>query len=145
MSNALDDVTDETVDAAHIRLRVEDWEKRLNGLYDTIRQWLPEGWAARQGMPVHMHEGLMRKFDIEARQLPTLQCVNPKGAVVTLVPRALWIIGANGRVDLKFGKRHYLIVDLADNFEKPDWRAAPADHRSDRQTISSAWLKSILP
>ena len=96
MSNVLDDVTDETVDATHVRLRIEDWEKRLNGLYNTISQWLPKGWTACQGTPVRMREGLMRKFGIEARQLPTLQCVNGKGAVVTLEPRALWIIGANG-------------------------------------------------
>ena len=145
MSNVLDDVTNETVDAAHVHQRIEDWEKRLNGLYGMISEWLPEGWIARQGTPVRMHEGLMRKFGIEARQLPTLQCVSQEGAVATLAPRALWIIGENGRVDLKLGARHYLIVDLADNFEKPDWQAAPADQRSDRQVISGTWLKSILP
>ena len=145
MSNVLDDVTDETVDATHVRLRIEDWEKRLNGLYNTISQWLPKGWTACQGTPVRMREGLMRKFGIEARQLPTLQCVNGKGAVITLEPRALWIIGANGRVDLTFGAQRYLIVDLADNFEKPDWHVAPADHRSDRRMLSSDWLKSVLP
>ena len=145
MSDVLDDVTDETVDAAHVRLRVEDWEKRLGGLYGTISGWLPQGWTTRHGTPVRMHEKLMRKFGIEARQLPTLQCVNENGTVATLAPHALWIIGTNGRVDLRLGKRHYLIIDFADNFETPDWQAAPADRRSDCQVISDAWLKGILP
>lgn len=93
MSNVLDDVPDETIDAAHVRLRVEGREKRLNGLYDTISRWLPEGWTACQGTPVRMHEGLMRRFGIEARQLPTLQCVGQDGAVTTLSPHALWTSG----------------------------------------------------
>jgi hypothetical protein len=29
MSTVLDDVTDERIDAGHIRRRVEDWEERL--------------------------------------------------------------------------------------------------------------------
>lgn len=120
-------------------------KKRLIGLYDTIGGWLPEGWTARQGAPIRMHEGLTRKFGIEARQLPTLQCVSQEGAVATLAPHALWIIGENGRVDLRLGARHYLIVDLADNFETPNWQAAPADQRSNRQVISGDWLRSVLP
>ena len=144
MSNVLDDVTDETVDATHIRRRVDDWEKRLDGLYDMIDGWLPDGWTARKGAPVGMHEELMRKFGIAARQLPTLECVNQEGAVARLEPRALWIIGGNGRVDLKFGAQHYLIVDLAENFRVPDWRAAPADHRCDRETVSRDWLGRVL-
>ena len=66
MSKVLDDVTDETVDAAHVHQRFEDWEKRLNGLDGTISERLPEEWTARQGVPVRMHEGLMRKVDIDA-------------------------------------------------------------------------------
>ena len=144
MGNVLDDVTDEKVDETHIRQRVEDWEKRLYSLYDMIKGWLPDGWTARKGTPVGMHEQLMRQFGIETKQLPTLECVNQEGAVVRLEPRALWIIGGNGRVDLKFGARHYLIVDLAENFGAPDWRASPADRRCDREMVSSDWLGRVL-
>ena len=145
MGNVLDDVTDETVDRTHVLRRVDDWQQRLHGLYNMIEGWLPNGWTVQREASVSMHEGLMRKFGIEPRKLPTLRCDNGKGTLVTLEPRALWIIGANGRVDLKCGTRHYLIVDLTDNFETPEWQAAPADHRSERRTVSSDWLRSILP
>ncbi|MDE0207266.1 MAG: hypothetical protein OXP66_14725 [Candidatus Tectomicrobia bacterium] len=145
MGNVLDDVTDETVDKAHVLRRVEDWQQRLHGLYDMIKEWLPYGWTVQREASVSMHEGLMRKFDIEPKRLPTLNCDNGKGTVITLEPRALWIIGANGRVDLKCGKEHYLIVDLAENFETPTWQAAPAERRSERRAVSSDWLRSILP
>ena len=69
MGTVLDDVTSETVDAAHIRRRVDDWEERLNGLYALIGDWLPDGWEARGGAPVVMHERLMRKFDVAAKRI----------------------------------------------------------------------------
>ena len=144
MGNVLDDVTDETVDKAHVLRRVEDWQQRLHSLYDMIEEWLPDGWTAQREASVSMHEGLMRKFGIEPRLLPALRCESGKETVVTLEPRALWIIGANGRVDLKYDKKLYLIVDLADNFEAPTWQAAPTDRRSERQTVSGDWLRNIL-
>ena len=145
MRNVLDDVTDETVDREHVLQRVDNWESRLHALYEMIKEWLPDGWTVQREGLVSMQEQLMRKFAIEPRQLPTLTCANRNGTVVTLEPRALWIIGANGRVDLKCGPRHYLIVDLADNFETPKWQAAPAEQRSERRAVSSDWLESVLP
>ena len=59
MSTVLDEVTSEAIDATHIRRRVDDWEERLNGLYATIGDWLPDGWVARRGAPVLMHEKLI--------------------------------------------------------------------------------------
>ena len=145
MGNVLDDVTDETVDKAHVLRHVDDWQQRLHGLCDRIEGWLPDGWTVQRETSVSMHEGLMRKFGIEPRRLPTLRCERGKETLVTLEPEALWIIGANGRVDLTCDTRHYLIVDLADNFETPEWQAAPAEKRSERHAVSGDWLRSILP
>ena len=79
MGTVLDDVTSDTVDAAHIRRRVDDWEERLNGLYATIGDWLPDGWEARPGAPVVMHEPLMRKFGMDAKPMPTLELRDREG------------------------------------------------------------------
>ena len=63
---------------------------------------------------------------------------------VKLKPDALWIIGNNGRVDVKRDGRRYLIVDAAENFEEPDWQAAPAENRCDREAVTPDWLRRIL-
>ena len=144
MSTVLDDVTDERIDSGHIQRRVEDWEERLRALYTMIRDWLPEGWTARNGTPVRMHEAMMRQVGIPPKRLPTLQLVDRAGGVAKFEPRALWIIGCNGRVDLKQANYHFLIVDLAENFEPPDWRAARADRRRDRVSVTRDWLRSVL-
>ena len=74
----------------------------------------------------------MRKFGLDAKRMPTLELRDrAAGHVARLEPRGLWIIGSNGRVDLKDGSQRYLIVDTAENFEAPDWQAARADRRYD--------------
>ena len=144
MGTVLEDVTSETIDAAHIRRRVGDWEERLNKLFTVIGEWLPEGWEARRGTPVVMHEELMRKFGVAAKQMPTLELRDRAGHVARLEPRGLWIIGSNGRVDLKHGGHRYLIVDTAESFAAPEWLAAPAERRCDREAVTRDWLRRIL-
>ena len=144
MGTVLEDVTSDTIDAQHIRRRVDDWEERLNGLFAAIGGWLPDGWEARQGAPVVMHEELMRRFGVAAKRMPTLELGDRAGHVARLVPRGLWIIGSNGRVDLKRDGHRYLVVDMAENFEAPDWQAAPADQRCTREAVSEDWLKRVL-
>ena len=144
MGTVLEDVTSDSIDARHIRRRVDDWEERLNGLFAAIGGWLPDGWKARQGAPVVMDEELMRRFGVAAKRMPTLELRDSAGHVARLVPRGLWIIGSNGRVDLKRDGRRYLMIDMAENFETPDWQAAPAEHRCARETVSEDWLKRIL-
>lgn len=144
MGNVLDEVTDDTIDASHVLRRVEDWETRVNALYATVQAWLPEGWTARDGAPVRMHEELMREFSVPARSIPTLLLDSDAGRSAVLEPRGLWIIGANGRVDMKIGDRHYLLVDVAGNFEAPQWQAASLERRIDRVALTESWFARAL-
>ena len=144
MGTVLEDVTSETIDATHIRRRVDDWEERLGSLFAAVDGWLPDGWEARPGDPVVMDEELMRRFGVAAKRMPTLELQDRAGHLAKLVPRGLWIIGSNGRVDLKRDGRHYLIVDMAENFDAPDWQAAPAERRCDREAVTEDWLRRIL-
>ena len=141
---ALDDVTSESIDAQHVQRRVDDWEERVKNLYEQISDWLLDGWEAQQGTPVVMHEELMRNFGIAAKQIPTLNLLNQTGDKVRLEPRGLWIIGGNGRIDLKHNGQLYFIVDLAENFERPDWQAIPAEKRSEHEEVTQEWLERVL-
>ena len=93
MSTVLDDVTDETVDAAYVQRRVDDWAARVEGLYAELRGWLPDGWSARAGAPVRMHEEMMRRFDVAPREIPTLRLAGAADECAVLEPRGLWIVG----------------------------------------------------
>ena len=144
MKTVLEEVTSDAVDAEHVRRRVEDWEARLNGLYAMIGEWLPDGWEARRGVSVVMHETMMQRFGVEAKRLPTLELHGRAGRVFRLTPRGLWIIGNNGRVDLKGDGSHYIVIDMADNFEEPNWEVSRDDRRSDREAVTREWLRRLL-
>ena len=144
MGTVLEDVTSETIDAEHIQRRVKDWKKRVNEFFTSISGWLPDGWEAKSGAPVSMNEELMRKYDVDAIQMPTLEFRDCSGHVAKIVPRGLWTIGTNGRIDLKLQGQHYLIVDMAENFKEPDWQAVRAEERQIRETVNKAWLRRIL-
>ena len=144
MSTVLDDVTDETVDAAYVQRRVDDWAARVEGLYAELRGWLPDGWSASAGAPVRMHEEMMRRFDVAPREIPTLRLAGAADECAVLEPRGLWIVGANGRVDMRGGGRHYLLVDMADNFGKPVWQASSVERRRDRVALTEGWFRQAL-
>ena len=144
MRTVLEDVASESIDAEHVRRRVDDCEERLGGLFAAIGGWLPDGREARQGAPAVMDEELMRRFGVAAKRMPTLDLEDRTGHVARLVPRGLWIIGSNGRVDLKRDGRRYLIVDMAESFEAPDWQAASAERRCSREAVSEDWLNRVL-
>lgn len=144
MKTVLEEVTSDAIEAEHVRRRVRDWEARVSGLYAMIGEWLPDGWEARQGVPMVMHEKMMQVFGVEARRMPTLELHDRTSRVLKLAPDALWIIGTNGRVDLRGVRPGYIIIDTADNFEEPRWEVCPADRRSDREPVSRDWLRRIL-
>lgn len=144
MKTVLEEVTSDAVDVEHVRRRVEDWEARLNGFYAKIGEWLPDGWEARRGVPVVMHAKMMQRFGVEAKQLPTLELHSRTDRVIKLVPDALWIIGANGRIDLKGDGGRYIIIDYADNFAEPRWEVSRADRRSHREPVTREWLRLLL-
>ena len=144
MSTVLDEVTSDTIDARHVRRRVDDWEERVNGLYAMSGDWLPNGWETSRGAPVLMHEKPMRKFGVGAKRTPTLELHGRAGQVARLEPHALWIIGNNGRVDMKRDGRRYLIVDAPEHFEEPDWQVARDEQRCEREAVARDWLRRIL-
>jgi hypothetical protein len=64
--------------------------------------------------PTVMHEELMRKFNVPPTQMPTFEVIRGTERVMRVQPKGLWIIGANGRVDLITKKASYILVDEAE-------------------------------
>ena len=143
MSTVLDDVTSESIDADYVRRRIDDWNHRLNSLYGELSAALPEGWSTKRAT-VEMHEELMRKFNVPSVSIPSLSFVHVSGATASLTPRELWVIGANGRLDLTADGQRYIVVDLADSFTSPTWQVCPAQDRWNRQPFTPDWLRDIL-
>ena len=144
MATVLDDVTNGDIDAGYVQRRVDDWADRVDGLFRTVAEALPEGWSPAASATVPMHEELMRKYNVPPKRLPTLPLRHQSGAGASLVPRSLWVIGANGRLDLTFNGQRYIVFDTSDSFTPPDWHVCPAQDRQERERLTPEWLRQVL-
>ena len=107
---------------ADVERRVEDWLQRLERLYRGIAQWADErGWSVDRAQTVEIHEELMRRFAVPARRQPVLRIEDGHSGYALFKPKGLWVIGANGRVDLFTSRGVYILVDFADHFAEPNW------------------------
>lgn len=143
MTTVLDEVTSDSIDAPYVRRRVDDWIHRLNSLYGELSVALPEGWLTKAAT-VTMHEELMRKFNVPPASVPALSLAHASGATASLTPRGLWVIGANGWLNLTADEQRYLVLDLADSFACPEWQVCPAQDRGKREPFTPDWLHRIL-
>jgi hypothetical protein len=76
-----------------------------------MEKWLPEGMAITGRAPTPMLEELMRKFNVGPAEMPTFEIVRGTERVMRVQPKGLWVIGANGRVDLITKNASYILVD----------------------------------
>ena len=134
----------QTVDRAYVEKRLDDWRERIDRLYADIESWLPGQWSMADGGRVSIHEDLMLKFGVPQRTLPIRTLLKLGRAAGRIEPRGLWIIGANGRVDLVLPTSHYLIVDRADSFEVSNWQIASLTARRDQHRLTDDVFKKIL-
>ena len=144
MTTVLEDIVSDSLDPEYGLQRVEDWEYRLTELYSTIRSWLPDSWQATEGEPIVMHEKLMQKAGIKQRKIPTLKVFNQVGHEILFVPKGLWIVCANGRVDLKYKCERYFIYDSAKIFEQPDWKVVNPMYWERREPLNEEWMAHLL-
>jgi hypothetical protein len=144
VADVLEEVTGSEITREHVVHRVDDWEARIGDLFSEIAQWLPPGWATTRPRTVSMNEPMMRHVGVAARQLPVLQISRDGSDIAQLEPRGLWILGTNGRLDLVGKTGHYLIIDDAEIFGRPDWRIAPLAARTQREKLDRTRLLAAL-
>lgn len=112
---------EEIMDAKRVEGRVTDWVARLNRLYSQLDRWareVPDARVERKPMQ-QLIEPIMERFAVPARDVPTYTVfVNAKYRIA-FVPSSVWIMGANGRVDVSTNVRHHSLVDIGGKGGKP--------------------------
>lgn len=132
------------IDRAHVQRRIDDWRGRVAGLYDDLESWLPTGWSALRRLDVVMDEQVMRSVGVSKERLPSL-VLQRGGSSVRLEPRALWIMGANGRIDMVAPSGHAVIIDHADLYEPARWTIAPFRDQLDQRSLTRESFIGTLP
>jgi hypothetical protein len=116
---------DTTISKDHIEQRVDDWEKRIADLYSSIKGWLAPlpSYEVKERQDVKMYEELMQKNEVPERTLTSLDIYFEGRIVAAVKPIGLWIVGANGRVDILLNKGAIMLIDISERFDPPSWVA----------------------
>ena len=123
--------TEEKIDKRHIEKRVRDWKKRVADLYATIKLWLKNSeYSLVIGQKSTMFKEQMSRFHVPKTDVDTADIYKNKKFVMTIKPNGLWVIGANGRIDILTMKGNYLLIDFAEEFKNPQWKLYIADKKN---------------
>jgi hypothetical protein len=144
MADVLEEITSQDITKDHVVRRIDDWLNRIGKLFASVETWLPSGWRIAGTRTVKMDSDIMRRFGVEPRQIPALDMVSPDGRKASIEPEGLWIVGANGRLDLFYGHKHFVISDRAENFAPPDWKIADFDEPSKLQKLDKETFLNAL-
>lgn len=133
----------EVMDSRYVNRRVEDWKVRLAELfYFFERQLKGSSFAVSKRSTVRMNEELMQKFFIKPVELQSMHVLKDGNTVLMLKPKGLWIVGANGRVDLMTPTGSYVLIDTAEFDRKPKW--VIYDRRRDQTPLTTSVIRRIL-
>jgi hypothetical protein len=109
------------IDTAYVERRVKDWGANVRTLFHDVSEWASPNFITDMKTSVPMNEEMMRRFGVKEVKMPVLK-ISRKGTVAaTLVPIGLWVIGANGRVDLLTPKQAFIVVNTAAHPRPPEW------------------------
>lgn len=143
--NVWETTADGIFDRAIVLDRVADWERRLTVFFAQIAEWVADQstLCVQQTRTVTMSEELMRNFGVPDRELPILDVLENGEAVASFVPRALWIIGADGRVDLITRSGTDILVYDRDT-KPPGWQIADRDKRTQLTAFDEQKFSALL-
>jgi hypothetical protein len=147
---------DRPVDAAHVRARLQDWKIRVDRLYDFIESVLGTRYNYDRTEKQHIAEEQVQRAGLREDQVPVLDvlCIeHPSGTPrAKLVPRGLWIIGANGRIEFRVLRsdnrlKLYYIVDTSlplSGAEKAEWHLIDPSNVLEEHPLTEQLLREVI-
>lgn len=115
------DAAPSALSRTEVAARVDEWQKRIASLFSEIKAWGQQnGWTADDSGSIGMHEEPMRRAGVQQVTLPVLRIDGPSGYAL-FKPKGLWVIGANGRVDLYTSAGAYVLVDRSEYGSASQW------------------------
>jgi hypothetical protein len=110
--------------------RLHDWRHRVHALYDNVQTHLDSPYVCDRSGKQRSLEGRTQQAGLTEDDVPEIDIlrIERNGHVVAqFTPRMLWMIGANGRVDLlvtsqRAGRLFILFDRSAPLSNQSDWR-----------------------
>jgi hypothetical protein len=120
-------------DREYIQSRLDDWMKRVTHLYESIEDWISEkgDYKLKIGFPVVIYETVMERYNIPAINVNTADIFKGKQIVLSLKPKGLWTIGANGIINIISKTGIYSLLDNSKPFDTSEWRLYTSSNKFD--------------
>lgn len=136
----------EEIDKPYIERRVAEWANRIDALYSIVQDALSgmREISTSMSRSISMNEELMQKYSVPGRELPILDIKKNGQIIATLKPIGLWVIGANGRVDLLSEKGSYILVDHAEHGTTPDWKVFTPSNRTKSESFDANFIRRAV-
>jgi hypothetical protein len=143
------EATDLTPD--HAKKRLDDWRERVHALFDAIESEFDgtDLKVDRRGKHTSWEE-LAQRMGVKPPELDILRIERGDGTnAAILIPKGLWVVGANGRVDLRIihpaGSEVYLLLDQSEPFAGvAQWVRSRISAPFEREPFEPQWLKAKL-
>jgi hypothetical protein len=133
--------------------RLRDWQSRVHTLYGQIEHALGTDYSFDRTGKNRSMEERVQQAGLSLKDVPPLDILRIERAgrlVAVIQPRGLWIIGANGRLDLVMtpstgGQRLFTLIDLSSPMEnRTDWRIVRADDRLHQPAFEPGRLRELM-
>ncbi|MCI4626027.1 MAG: hypothetical protein L3V56_08695 [Candidatus Magnetoovum sp. WYHC-5] len=134
------------IDKLDIEERVKDWKERLNNLYLLVEKTLSgkKNIICKKNRSTIMYEELMRKYNVNSENIPILDIYKDKIIIAIFEPIGLWVIGANGRVDILTESGAYIVVDIAEKGKEPKWQVFTPKNRRYSKELDSSFITELV-
>ena len=134
------------IDKDHILKRIADWKKRVNNLYKETKSWIKANpnLSIIIGKPTPMYELFMESFQIRQTEIETADILKGKRIILSFKPKGLWMIGANGRIDIISQVGNYILIDNSEEFEAPNWQISKASDRKNEKPFNKLELFNLI-
>lgn len=113
----------EPITKQHVEKRIADWKERISNLYTSIASWIEgSGYTLKLGNRLVMFEELMDQFNIPPTKVDSANIYKSDKFILAFKPSGLWVIGANGKIDIISLHGNYTLIDLSEQFSNSQWK-----------------------
>jgi hypothetical protein len=133
--------------------RLRDWRRRVHALYDRIEDALGPDFVYHRDLKYHSSEERVQESGLGPEDVPAIDILEIERSgrkVAVIQPRGLWIIGANGWLDLVLspstgGRSLLMLIDLSSPTEHDsDWRIVRPSDRLRQPVFEPERLRDLI-
>jgi len=135
--------------------RLRDWRDRVDHLYDEIESGLGPAYSFDRSGKHWTQEVVFQRAGLDSTEVPPIDILRieePTGVLRAIIqPRHLWIVGANGRLDLNVlrgagpGRRVFQLLDLSSPMSgRSDWRLVSGAEPLEWPRFTTDRLRALL-